>query len=136
MSAPDPMSAQYRVALARAEVEATKAALVDTARELQQRLQPRTLANDAWEAAKVKGADLAEDAVDAVKKRPVAASGIVAALALFLARDPLKDAARRAYGAMTSSDDDDDKEVKQPGPPARRRVRTPRRAARKTEKVA
>ena len=135
MSAPDPMSAQYRVALARAEVEATKAALVDTARELQQRLQPRTLANDAWEAAKVKGADLAEDAVDAVKKRPVAASGIVAALALFLARDPLKDAARRAYGAMTSSDDDDDKEVKQPGPPARRRVRTPRRAARKTEKV-
>ena len=129
------MSAPDKVALARAEVEATKAALVDTARELQQRLQPRTLANDAWEAAKVKGADLAEDAVDAVKKRPVAASGIVAALALFLARDPLKDAARRAYGAMTSSDDDDDKEVKQPGPPARRRVRTPRRAARKTEKV-
>ena len=129
------MSAPDKVALARAEVESAKAALVDTARELQQRLQPKTLASDAWEAAKVKGADLAEDAVDAVKRRPVAAGGIVAALAMFLARDPLRDAAKRAYGAMTSSDDDD-KEVKKPVSPARRRARTPRRAPRKTEKVA
>lgn len=132
------MSAPDKVALARADVEAAKAALIDTARELQQRLQPRTLASDAWEAAKVKGADLAEDAVDAVKKRPVAAGGIVAALALFLAREPIKDAARRAYDAMSSStDDEDEAKIEQPAPPpARRRVRTPRRAARKTEKVA
>ena len=134
MSALGPKKAQDKVALARAEVESAKAALVDTARELQQRLQPKTLASDAWEAAKVKGADLAEDAVDAVKRRPVAAGGIVAALAMFLARDPIRDAAKRAYGAMTSSDDDD-KKVKKPVSPARRRARTPRRAPRKTEKV-
>ncbi len=130
------MKALDKVALARAEVETAKAALIDTARELQQRLQPKTLASDAWEAAKVKGADLAEDAVDAVKRRPVAAGGIVAALAMFLARDPLKDAARRAYGAMTSSGDDDNKDHEPPAPPpVRRRARTPRRARAKTEKV-
>ncbi|MEO5809550.1 MAG: hypothetical protein ABIR51_05750 [Sphingomicrobium sp.] len=136
MSAPGLKNARDKVTLARAEVESAKAALVDTARELQQRLQPKTLANDAWQAAKVKGADLAEDAVDAVKRRPVAAGGIVAALAMFLAREPIKDAAKRVYGAMTSSEDDGDKAVKKPVSPARRRARTPRRAPRKTEKVA
>ena len=62
----------------------------------------RTLAADAWEKAKIKGADLAEDAVDAVKARPVAAGGVAAAIALFLAREPIKDAAVKIYDAMTS----------------------------------
>ena len=35
-----------------------------------------------------KGADIAEDAVDAVKARPVAVGGVAAALGLFLAREP------------------------------------------------
>ena len=64
--------------------------------------QPKTLAADAWEKAKNKGADLAEDAVDAVKARPVAVGGVVAALAMFLAREPIKDAAVKIYDAMTS----------------------------------
>jgi hypothetical protein len=123
------------VTAARAAVEARKQALIATARELQARLQPSTLASEAWEKAKNKGADLAEDAVDAVRKRPVAAGGIVAAVAMFLAREPIKDAARRITDAMTSDDDND----VEPGPekpvasPARRRA--PRRATRKTEKV-
>ena len=128
------MSEPDKVAAARAEVETRKAALLETVRELQQRLQPRTLATEAWEKAKNKGADLAEDAVDAVKRRPVAAGGIVAALAMFLARDPIKDAARRAYGAMTSSPDD--KDERPAAPPARKRAKAPRRAKRKTEDVA
>ena len=36
----------------------------------------------------VKHADLAEDAVDAVRNRPYAASGVVAAIALFIAFAP------------------------------------------------
>lgn len=60
---------------------------------LQQRLEPSHLARDAWEAAKSKGADIAEDAVDAVAKRPIATTGVVAAIALFLAREPLIDLA-------------------------------------------
>ena len=64
-----------QVAAARIEVARTRAALIETARELQVRLQPKTLASEAWEKAKIKGADLAEDAVDAVKSRPVAVGG-------------------------------------------------------------
>jgi hypothetical protein len=117
---------------ARAEVERRKAAMLETVHLLQQRLQPKTLATEAWEKAKNKGADLAEDAVDAVKRRPVAAGGIIAAVAMFLAREPIKDAAARMVDAMTSSADEE-----QPAaPPAKRRAKTPRRAPRKTEKVA
>ena len=95
------MSDPPKVAAARIEVERTRAALLETTRELQQRLQPRSLANDVWEKAKDKGADLAEGAVDAVAKRPIAVGGVVAALAMFLAREPLKAATIKFYDAMT-----------------------------------
>ena len=84
------------VLAAKADAEQAQARLVATLHELQQRIAPRTLARDAWDGAKNKGADLAEDAVDAVRRRPVATGGIVAALALFLAREPLMDFAGRA----------------------------------------
>ena len=99
------MSDTAKVAAARVEVARTRAALIETARELQARLQPKTLASEAWEKAKEKGADLAEDAVDAVKRRPVAVGGVVAALTMFLAREPIKDAAVKLYDAMTSGDE-------------------------------
>ena len=100
MSEPEP------IRTARAEVQARKAEMIDTVRELQQRLQPATLASGAWEAAKNKGANLAEDAVDAVRSRPVAVGGVAAALGLFLARAPIKDDARRFYDGMTSAKDE------------------------------
>jgi len=81
------------VAAARIEAERARARLMDTARELQERLSPATLATSAWEGAKSKGADWAEDAVDAVRKRPAIAGGVMAAVALFLAREPLIDMA-------------------------------------------
>ena len=84
---------------ARIEVERARARLMSNAHELQDRLSPRTLARGAWEGAKDKGADLAEDAVDAVRARPLAAGGAVAALTLFLAREPLTDLARRMFGS-------------------------------------
>src|SRR3990170_8776751 len=91
-----------QVAAARIKAEKARAELMATAQELQQRLSPAVLAQNAWEGAKSKGADLAEDAVDAVRSRPAIAGGIVAALALFLAREPLMDAASKlASGAKT-----------------------------------
>ncbi len=84
---------------ARADAEQAQARLVATLQELQQRIAPKVLARDAWDGAKSKGADIAEDAVDAVRRRPVAAGGIVAALALFLAREPLMDLAGKAVGS-------------------------------------
>ena len=81
------------IAAARIEAERRRARLMATAQELQDRLSPKTLAKGAWQGAKEKGADLAEDAVDAVKARPLAATGVVAAITMFLAREPLMDLA-------------------------------------------
>lgn len=81
------------IAAARMEAERRRARLLGTAHELQDRLSPKTLARDAWQGAKEKGADLAEDAVDAVRARPIAATGVVAAITMFLAREPLIDLA-------------------------------------------
>ena len=133
------MTAPAKILAAQIEVSRAKAALIDTARELQVRLEPKTLASEAWEKAKNKGADLAEEAVDAVKARPVAVGGVVAALAMFLARAPIKDAAVKIYDAMTSKDEPKPeptalKPTDKP-PPVRRRARakSPRTAV-KTEK--
>ncbi|CAN5185283.1 hypothetical protein BH24PSE1_BH24PSE1_02830 [soil metagenome] len=88
-----------QVQAARIEAEQAQHRLVTRLHELQQRIAPRTLAREAWEGAKSKGADLAEDAVDAVRSRPVAAGGIAAAVALFLACEPLMDfAGKRGNG--------------------------------------
>lgn len=82
---------------AKLQAERARAQLMDTAQRLQNRVSPGTLASNVWQDAKDKGADLAETAVDAVRKRPVAVTGVVAAIALFLAREPLVDLA----GKMT-----------------------------------
>lgn len=138
------MTDSPNIVAARIQVEKTKAALLDTLRELQQRLQPKTLANEAWEKAKNKGADLAEDAVDAVAKRPVAVGGVVAALAMFLARDPLKKATVKFYDAVTPLFEPrskkaalKDKQTARPGrPAAKRTTKAPRRTTqKKTEKA-
>lgn len=90
------------VTAARIAVERRRGELLETAQLLQSRLAPKTLAADAWEKARIKGADLAEDAVDAVKARPVAVGGAAAAIVMFLVRQPIKDAALKLYDAMTS----------------------------------
>ena len=90
------------IAAARIEAERARGRLMDTARELQERLSPAVLAQNAWEGAKSKGADLAEDAVDAVRRRPAIASGVVAAIALFLAREPLIDMAGKLADGVTT----------------------------------
>ncbi len=94
-----------KVEAARIEVERSRAQLLDTAKLLQQRLQPGKITRDAWESAKEKGAGLAEDAVDAVRRRPYAAGGVVAAIALFIAREPVMDLVGKLAGGMTSNGD-------------------------------
>jgi hypothetical protein len=90
------------IAAARLEVERTRMRLIGTAHQLQDRLSPKVLAKDAWQGAKEKGADLAEDAVDAVRSRPLAATGVVAAITMFLAREPLMDLAGQLAGAVSN----------------------------------
>ena len=84
-----------QILAARAEVDRSRAGVMATAQELQERLSPKVLAKGAWQGAKEKGADLAEDAVDAVRARPLTTTGVVAAITMFLAREPLIDLAGR-----------------------------------------
>ena len=140
------MTEPLRIIRAEAEVERTRAQLLATLGELATLLEPKKIVREMWEGAKNKGADLAEEAVDAVKKRPMAAGGVIAALTMFLAREPIKDAAVKIYDAITSSDEPKatapalkpKKTSKEPAalPPVRRRVRpSPARPRKKTEKV-
>jgi hypothetical protein len=93
-----------RIEAARIEVERSRAQLLGTAKELQGRLEPGKLSRDAWQSAKDKGADLAEEAVDAVRRRPYAAGGAVAAIALFIAREPIMELLGKFTGVMTSDE--------------------------------
>ena len=90
------------VTAARIEAERARANMVATAQQLQERLSPKTLKREAIEGVKHKGADLVEDAVDAVRSRPVATGGVVAALAIFLAREPLWDLAGKLIDGVSA----------------------------------
>ena len=107
---------------ARREAEAARSRFFATAAELQQRLRPGNLASNAWEGVKDKSGELADDAMDAVKARPLVVSAALAAFTLFLARAPIKS----AVTSLISGDDDEDREPAQvprvePAKPARRR---------------
>jgi hypothetical protein len=94
--------AQYQAEQAKKRFQATMGAL-------QYRLKPATLANQAWDEVRGKSSVVADDAMhavngfadgalQAVKERPVAASGAAAALLVFMARAPLWRAASRMFG--------------------------------------
>ena len=97
------MTDSPQVRVARIEAEEAQQRLVGRLHELQLRIAPKTLARGAWEGAKSRGADIAEDAVDAVRKRPVAATGAIAALALFIAREPLMDLAGKLMNGKSKA---------------------------------
>ena len=83
------------IARARQQADHARRRLAATAAELQQRLKPGTLASHAWEGVKDKSGEIADDAVEAVKARPVVVSAALAAFTLFLARTPIKAAVGR-----------------------------------------
>jgi ElaB/YqjD/DUF883 family membrane-anchored ribosome-binding protein len=78
-----------QVRAAEFEVDRARSKLLATLQQLSQQFQPHRLMQEAWEKAKDKGADIAEDAVDAVRARPVTASAVAAGIVAFLARGPL-----------------------------------------------
>ena len=80
---------ERRLTQAQVDVEQAKQRLASTMGALKYRLNPGTIVNNTWEGVRGKGSELAEDAIQAVKDRPMTASGILAAFFIFLARDPL-----------------------------------------------
>jgi hypothetical protein len=97
------------IELAQYQAEQAKKRFQATMGSLQYRLKPGTLANHAWDEVRGKSSVVADDAMtavngfadgamQAVKERPMAASGAAAAVLLFLARAPLWRAASRMFG--------------------------------------
>ena len=89
---------------ARREAELSRRRLMGTVAELQERLKPATIANQAWEGVKDRSTGLADDAVQAVKARPMVASAALGAVTLFLARSPLKSAASWLFSRKPDED--------------------------------
>ena len=118
------MKSELRIIAAESEVERTRAQLVETVGDFAEMLEPRRILNEMWDGAKAKSADLAEDAVDAVKNRPVAATGAIAALTMFLAREPMRRGIVNIYDALTSSKEDDAEAQKPKAAPRKRRTAT------------
>lgn len=122
------MSGEYQD-LERAKDEAEKARkrLIETLGTIKHRLSPGVLAAEAWggvrgktaEAwgdvrdktsevlveARDKGAELADDAFQTVKERPKTAALVLAAVTIFLARDPLKAVASRIFSKDPEDED-------------------------------
>jgi len=97
------------ISIAKQEAERARRRLAATAAELQQRLKPGTLAHNAWAGVKDRSGEIADDAVEAVKARPVPVAAALAAFALFLARAPIKSAVGRLFdGADEDGDEDQD----------------------------
>ena len=118
------MTGLGKVAEARLQADRARARMLDSARaievHLKEQLAPRKLMTGLVDGAKNKGADLAEDAVDAVRARPIAATGVVTAIALFLAREPLMDLAGKLVGGKSP------KTEKQEAKPPRKRSSKPK----------
>ncbi|MEO7655366.1 MAG: hypothetical protein ABIS23_06765 [Sphingomicrobium sp.] len=125
------MTDRDRIVAAEIAAEMAREQFVESIQALADQLEPRRLVRELWQDAKVKGADLAEEAVDAVKSRPVAVTGVAAAIALFLAREPLA----KLAGKMLSPSKDKpaarkpDKPAKPTTPTAPRRAPAKKSAA-------
>ena len=91
--------AKRNAVMARARLDSTLVAV-------QQRLRPGNLAGEAGGGVKDKSADLADGALTAVRKRPAAVSVAVGAVALFLAREPLKRTVKRLFSDEVEPDGD------------------------------
>lgn len=70
-------------------VQQARNRLASTAGALQYRLKPGTLVGNMWDGVRGKSGEMADDALQAVKSRPVTVSGVIAAIIIFLAREPL-----------------------------------------------
>lgn len=99
------MKPEARLSKARYDAEQAKKRLSSTLGALQYRLRPGTLVNNAWEGVRDKGSEMADDALQVVKERPVAASGVLAGLLVFLAREPLRRGVSKIFSGRGRDED-------------------------------
>jgi ElaB/YqjD/DUF883 family membrane-anchored ribosome-binding protein len=88
------MPTQTRLPVAEAEVLAARARLFATLGEVQQRLKPSNIAQDAVETAAQGVASVARKGAETVRTRPYAAAAIAGTIGLVLARGWIIDMVR------------------------------------------
>lgn len=79
------------VAEAEARIGEARSRLLGTLGEIQQRLRPSTIAQDAVESAAHGVATVARRGADAVRKRPLALAAVAGTIGLFMARGVIGD---------------------------------------------
>jgi hypothetical protein len=92
------------IATARLQAAAARERLIGSAHELQVRLSPGTLAENAWDGLRDKGEAAAETAVETARKHPVATGAAVAGVAALIARKPIG----RLIARLRGKDDGDE----------------------------
>ena len=88
----------HNVPAARAEAEAAKRQLMATVHEIQYRLKPSTLANEAWSGVRDTATQRSDQAKEIVREKPQAAGAVAALLVLIFARKPLMSLLGKAFG--------------------------------------
>lgn len=83
------------VARAEARIKESRARLLGTLGEVQQRLSPSSLAQDAVDSATASVAAAVRKGTDAVRSRPLAVAGAAGAIGLVLARGWIADIFKR-----------------------------------------
>lgn len=81
----------HDVDAARARIDAARARLFGTLGQVQERLSPSNLAQDAVETAAHSVATVARKGAEAVRNRPLAAAGFAATVGLVMARGWISD---------------------------------------------
>jgi hypothetical protein len=93
-----------QVASARLEAVAARERLLGSVHELQSRLAPRTIAEEAWDNVRERGSAIAASAAETVVERPVAAGAAAIGVAAFFARKPLTRLVCRLFRGKRDSD--------------------------------
>lgn len=94
-----------------------RAQLADTMSEIQLRLNPRTLINDAWLGVRDRGEEMAEEAVNLARARPFTAAALVAAVIAFLAREPILNAVTSFFASRRATPAEEEGLTPEAAPP-------------------
>jgi ElaB/YqjD/DUF883 family membrane-anchored ribosome-binding protein len=90
------------VEVAQSQVDAARGRLMATIEEIQQRIAPSTLMDEAIEQVKTRSAEFAQSAGQVVRDRPATVAATVAGLGLLVAAKPLS----RLFGKRKAEPDE------------------------------
>jgi hypothetical protein len=98
---------KLRLQRARRDSVAARTRLTGTLVELQHRLRPKVLINDAIEEVREKADEMVRDTIDAAKQRPAAAAAIILGVFAWLFRGKLLGIIESVFSRLKATDNVD-----------------------------